>query len=364
MKYLLVVLSSIFICFIACKKTQPQETIHLQNSEFQEIEYPQDARLPETEYIQDIEYPQNIQLYEMDTMQIPQMHVVNSIQDTPDLWDNSVREVLLDDKYGYESVGYYGLSYVERERRQLQSKEHFFEAIDAYNKNAVYLSMLNLESALKLYTLGVYYYHYGVCFMDIHDYEYAEKAFFKALQIIDHRNPYYESDSNMRPIYTFDNNGAFREKYFIYYNLACIYSLTNRLDLAQDNLKEALENGYPYIEYLYNDPDLYNLFNSSTEIRSQIQEIYDNGFINTLSGRAFEESYASTYNAYYFNTDRDINLRANNRFQARRGTYEIKNYQIIIRYNSELVEMSWNIINETDIINMKKMFGLKEILSN
>ena len=45
----------------------------------------------------------------------------------------------------------------------------------------------------------------------------------------------------------------------VWYNLACSYSLLNRVDDALDALRRALELGYADLEYLRNDPDLRNL---------------------------------------------------------------------------------------------------------
>lgn len=48
----------------------------------------------------------------------------------------------------------------------------------------------------------------------------------------------------------------------INYNLACLYSLTNKLDLAADYLDQALENGFNQIDSLRNDPDISQLRNT------------------------------------------------------------------------------------------------------
>ena len=43
------------------------------------------------------------------------------------------------------------------------------------------------------------------------------------------------------------------------YNMACLYSLTDRIDLSIDALNVALENGFSNIERLRNDVDLENV---------------------------------------------------------------------------------------------------------
>jgi tetratricopeptide (TPR) repeat protein len=44
-----------------------------------------------------------------------------------------------------------------------------------------------------------------------------------------------------------------------FYNLACVYSLTKKMDLASDALSSALKNGFSDVESLRKDPDLGNL---------------------------------------------------------------------------------------------------------
>jgi len=45
----------------------------------------------------------------------------------------------------------------------------------------------------------------------------------------------------------------------IHYNLACLHSINNKLDLAVDSLDSALKNGFNDYDRLRNDPDLKNL---------------------------------------------------------------------------------------------------------
>ena len=43
------------------------------------------------------------------------------------------------------------------------------------------------------------------------------------------------------------------------YNLACSYSLLNNIDLAVNNLREALQLGYRDLKWMNDDPDLVNV---------------------------------------------------------------------------------------------------------
>ena len=55
------------------------------------------------------------------------------------------------------------------------------------------------------------------------------------------------------------------------YNLACLLSVTNRLDLAVDALDMALKNGFSDVERLRKDPDLNNL-RLTKEFRSTLEK--------------------------------------------------------------------------------------------
>jgi len=242
---------------------------------------------------------------------------------------------ILAENYGYD---YFNKTlYEERVRRSDQSKIHFYEALRLYKNNSFRAAMAELERAIQLCTEAVYYYHYGVCLMDIHDYQNADKAFLKALQFFGSWTPISAAFHGGRSLlYTFDQNGVPREKYYTYYNLACVHSMMYNLDTSFNYLKEALENGYPYIEHLYKDPDLQNLLNSSGNIKNQIQTLYNNGFVNTFAERSLEYGRASEWDEYVFVDSKNIFVRSTRDFNhVRYGTYEIKNYQIIMRYDRE-----------------------------
>jgi tetratricopeptide (TPR) repeat protein len=256
----------------------------------------------------------------------------------------SVMNLILSEKYGYD---YFTKTLnEERIRRSDQSKILFFQAIKLYENNAFRAAMSELERAIQLCTESVYYYHYGVCLMDTHDYRNAERAFLKALQFFGYWNPFSDAFYDGRnPIYTFDQNGAPREKYYTYYNLACVHSMMNNFDVSFDYLKEALEYGYPYIEYIYRDPNLRNVFNKSGNVVNQIQTIYNNGFVNTFAGKSFEYGRAGESDVYIFVDGKNMYVRSTRDFEhIRYGTYEIKNYQIIMHFD-----------DGEEIINIKDM---------
>ncbi|GHV53000.1 hypothetical protein AGMMS49579_11070 [Spirochaetia bacterium] len=291
----------------------------------------------------------------------------------------STMDLLLSENYGYD---YFGRTlYEERVSRYDQSKIYFFEALRQYERSNFIDAISQLEEAIQLCPQGIYYYHYGVCLMDVQNYQNSRKAFLKALQFFGYWDPFYEAfQSGRNPFYTFDNNGAPREKYFTYYNLACVHSIENNLNTSFDYLKEALEYGYPYINHLYNDEDLENLLDSSQDIKNQIQTIYNNGFVNNFSGKSYYYGRASNIDDYYFVDNTNIFVESNRDFDhIRFGNYEIRNYQIIMRYNRETGKRGEkpipgggvmgayeryipyeNLINELEIINIKEALKIWE----
>jgi len=295
----------------------------------------------------------------------------------------AVSDLLLSENFGYEYVG--NTLSEERDIRDKLAEAIYYDFIKLYQNKKYDEAILKIEDAIKQVPHGVFYYYYGNCFMLINNYEYAEKAFLKALKMFNWIfEPWWQTYYDKKEYcFTFDNNGMAREKYFTYYNLACTYSITNNLDQAFDNLKKALEYSYPYIDHLFKDPDLNNLFNSSKDIKNQIQKIYDDGFINKFTGKAFEYGRASDCDRYFFIDDKNIRNESTRDFDyARFGIYEVKNYLIIAKYSRERgkkginpipgggimgvyekYEPYKNQINKTEIISIKKMSDLWEEIS-
>jgi WD40 repeat protein len=298
-------------------------------------------------------------------------------------WVLKTKEQLLDEKYRWNNYPY---SSDDVTNLAINSKEYFFRANEYREKGDFNNALKHYEMALSMYTWGAYYYQYGFCLMDTGDYAGAEKAFTKAIDLI---NPYYDPYTLIAPyypetgkntIYTFDQNGVVREKYFSYYNLACIYSLTNRLNESIDYIKLAIEYGYPYLNHIFTDPDLKKVFNlpNSTKIKEEINAVYSAGTINSVSGKTYEQRPApNDFINYEFvdNSHVKKHLRTSeDRDHVLYGTYKITNYHIIIHYNRATGRKGQNYIpgggvigvyetyvpydkavNETEYISIKEM---------
>ena len=255
-------------------------------------------------------------------------------------WTLKTKERLLDENY---STGIYPYTYNEYAAIANNSKEYYFKANEYRDKKDYANALKNYEIALSMFDWGAYYYQYGVCLMDTRDYENAEKSFKKAIHKIPHYDPYTiiapYGESGRNDIYFFDSNGIVRETYFSYYNLACIYSLTNRLNDSYNYLKLAIEYGYPYLNYIFTDIDLDNLFNrrNSAQMKDEINKIYSAGMENIVSGKIYERRPSpNDFGDYEFTDNTHIKtylLTSDDRDKIMHGTYTIKNYHIIIKYN-------------------------------
>ena len=266
------------------------------------------------------------------------------------LWEFRTKEELLSDKF-IESNYYNNFNRIytreEIQNKIIKSKEFYFLANSHRDKNDYKQALKYYEIALSLYPKSeAFFYQYGVCLMDMNDYEYAEKAFkFVTKEIEGIPRLFFNYPEEEKDTYTFDDNGIVRELYFSYYNLACIYSINNKLDNCMNSIILAIECGYPYIDYIFIDNDLSNLFNSrnAKEIKEKIHETYSEGLKNNFSGKTYDRSWGSTFDIYEFIDDKNIihhsSSYANIKSPKLYGTYTIKNYHIIINYYKKTYEI-------------------------
>jgi tetratricopeptide (TPR) repeat protein len=225
------------------------------------------------------------------------------------------------------------------------SKGYFFKAKEYHNKKDYKNALANYEIALSMYSWGAYYYQYGLCFLDMEDYVNAEKAFLIAIRNIRYDRPYdnyylYKEPLLIKnPIYTFDNNGIVKELYFSFYNIACIYSIKKRIEDSFKYVILALEYGYPYLNHIFSDVDLVNLFNSpnSAKYKNEINRVYSAGAVNNVGGKTFMArpgpNDAVGYEFIDNNRVKRHDYTSDDKDRVLYGTYKVSNYHVIIKYN-------------------------------
>jgi tetratricopeptide (TPR) repeat protein len=293
-------------------------------------------------------------------------------------WTLKTREQLLDSAY---STTIFRYTYDEYAKIAMDSKEYYYKANEYRDKKDYTNALKNYEIALSMFDWGAFYYQYGYCLMDMGQYEDAEKAFKKAIKAIPRYDPYTiiapgRAEWGKNSLYSFDNNGIVRELYFSYYNIACIYSLQKKLNESLEYIKLAIESGYPYLNNIMADTDLANLFNSSNSatIKTEINKSYLAGTENRVRGRTIEYGAASESRKWVFvdgNDVRKILVTSLDRDHILYGTYQVKNYHVIIKYNRETGRKGHNplrggetfeyyvsydkTINETEYMSLKEI---------
>jgi tetratricopeptide (TPR) repeat protein len=289
----------------------------------------------------------------------------------PQDWTLKTKEQLLDEEY---STGISMYTYDEYAAIANNSKEYYFKANEYRDKKDYVNALKNYEIALSMFDWGAFYYQYGVCLMDTRDYENAEKSFKKAIRKIPYYDPYTiiapYGESGRNVIYTFDNNGIVRETYFSYYNLACIYSLQNRLNESVDYIKLAIECGYSYLDHIFGDPDLVNVFNlpNARQIKDEINRLYSAGTVNNVVGKTYEHRDSpNDFTVFDFidSSNVKVYLRSSeDRDHILYGAYTVKKYHIIIHYNRATGRKGHNYISGGGIIGIYEYYEPYDITIN
>jgi tetratricopeptide (TPR) repeat protein len=238
---------------------------------------------------------------------------------------------ILDEKY-YKSANAFW--------RELDFVNEYYPLAKNYYDQKEYEKAIdNFVIICQKYSYAIVYYYLGMSLSDIGDYESSKSAFQKSIQASS------RSLGILDDAITKDHNGAIRERYFPYYNIACIESLLNNIDSAYEYLCKAFFYGYPYINHIKNDPDLNNLlsYNNGSFLKS-IENVYNAGSNNTVAKKAFGLNWGGAPLEYHFISDDFIRILVGSVWPDPSGwisaSYEIKNYLIIIKnkeyhYNEE-----------------------------
>ena len=135
-----------------------------------------------------------------------------------------------------------GLNFMTQAKANMKNKEVFDESI----KNAIMEFSLAIETSSGESQRAKAYEYRGTAYM-------IQKKYNKALEDI-------KKAARIQP-----------DSPSVYYNLTCLYSLTNDVDLSLDALDKALENGFSDYDTLRGDPDISNV-RKSPEFREILEK--------------------------------------------------------------------------------------------
>lgn len=87
-------------------------------------------------------------------------------------------------------------------------------------------------------------------------------------------------------LFEIDSNNTVKESYYSLYNVACCYSLLKDYENSEYYLKYSILSGYPYLNHILEDKDLYNLFSAKKNLKEKIIELFNLGNnLNLLIGK-------------------------------------------------------------------------------
>ncbi|MBF0316949.1 MAG: hypothetical protein HQL04_02155 [Nitrospirae bacterium] len=137
-----------------------------------------------------------------------------------------------------------GFRWIALAKNSSNDKAAFEESMN----NAIneYTKAIELESRGDKSKIGKAYEHRGTAYMVLKKMNKAEEDLKMAVDLIP-------------------------TSYSVYYNLACLYSLENKIDFALDNLDKALENGFKEYDLLRKDSELKNL-RKSPEFKTVLEK--------------------------------------------------------------------------------------------
>jgi hypothetical protein len=230
---------------------------------------------------------------------------------------------------------YFKMKFYNTKDEERNIKLYLPMAIDFYNQKNYEASIDNLIYLCKENgtACGLVYYYLGLCLMDINSFELAKQSFKEAIDYFYDRNNGglgYTDSHVIGDLFSYDNNGLKREPYFAYYNIACIESLQDNVDLAYEYVCESLFHGCPYITHIRNDDDLQNSFRDRNLLRA-IEVVYNDGSQNNLIGKYFDLNNLGYTKYIFFQDENTINkfIKSEEHSYYASEAYEIKNYIVL-----------------------------------
>lgn len=159
---------------------------------------------------------------------------------------------------------------------------------------------------------------------------------------------FYPDETEADGTWHFDGTRNVKEHYFALYNIACCHSLLRQYDEAEEYVVRALIAGYPYIDYIFRDGDMSNLFRARPHLEPELRALYAAGNDTALlDNKSIRLGYLDGGGAYSFTRDSDGTIRFTYEFRSARdvgivsyagkGTCTMRNFTLVLTF-TELTE--------------------------
>lgn len=144
-----------------------------------------------------------------------------------------------------------------------------------------------------------------------------------------------------KKLFEIDSNNTVKESYYSLYNIACCYSLLKDYENSEYYLKYSILAGYPYLNHILEDKDLYNLFSEKKNLKEKIIELFNLGNNpNLLKGKQiFQEGMGGLTFSFFQNKEgknvftayADIMLDGAEVEYYGEGEFLFRNFKVILR---------------------------------
>ena len=198
----------------------------------------------------------------------------NELEETRKKADEALKEVeRLKRKLGTAKAG-------KTEQEQYKAAVNRLSATDWVEKGRAFLTAGRFQEAIGAFAKAIeldpkegwVYLNRGAAYGELGDHRQAIRDYDKAIELdpkdalayVGRGNAYSMLGDHRQAIRDYDRGIALApDNSWAYYNIACIYSLQNKTDMACQWLKQAIEKGFKDWERLKNDEDFGNIRNTS-----------------------------------------------------------------------------------------------------
>ena len=151
----------------------------------------------------------------------------------------------------------------------------------------------------------------------------------------------------------------YKKRYCSLYNIACCYSLLGNYKEAEEFLIKAIKSGYPYINHIMSDEDLFSFFDKNPEKKQKLIDCFDNGKKkNELLGQEIKLVHGPSSGCSFEFVNENLIIfspwrEGDDKYQHKYyGRYTINNYFVKISfYKEEYCDLSNSEAYYRDILN-------------